>query len=326
MVSPLLLIAGVVLLSVGLRTFDHVLAQKLGALGIFVTSFLAGYLLSGYNVTVGALCASSWLVEIFGRKNFFMACTALFTISSACCGFAWSLPSLLLFRVFQGLAGGGMTPVAQSILAAAFPPSQRARGFAIYGVAVVLAPAIGPTLGGWLSDNWSWHWCFLINVPVGLGSLAAVAAFLPSSEERKKQRQKMWKSGNIRFDFWGFLFVALFLGGLELVLDRGQEYDWFGSTYIRISASVSAAGLLLFAPWELTRKDPLIDLRLLVSRQFGTCFMIMLCMGGVLIATTQFLPQVLQCSVLSLPGRMPGPTLSFCVRASLGAWSRFLVS
>ncbi len=201
---------------------------------------------------------------------------------------------LLIFRLFQGLAGGGMTPVAQSILAAAFPPEQRARGFAIYGIAVVLAPAIGPTLGGWLSDNWSWHWCFLINVPVGIGSLVAVALLLPSSTERRKQREAMWRSGNIRFDAIGFALVAGFLGGLELVLDRGQEYDWFGSTFIVVSAAVSVTCLALFIPWELLHKDPLIDLRLLVKRQFGTCFAIMLCMGAVLIATTQFLPQLLQ--------------------------------
>uniref|UniRef100_UPI003F9AD80B DHA2 family efflux MFS transporter permease subunit n=1 Tax=Rhodoblastus sp. TaxID=1962975 RepID=UPI003F9AD80B len=271
------------------------------------------------------LCASSWLVEIFGRKNFFMACTALFTVSSACCGFAWSLQALLIFRLFQGVAGGGMTPVAQSILAAAFPPDQRSRGFAIYGVAVVLAPAIGPTLGGWLSDNWSWRWCFLINVPVGLGSFAAVAAFLPSSPERRKQRQEMWKSSRIRFDLVGFILVALFLGGLELVLDRGQEYDWFGSTFIVVSAWVSGLGLAFFVPWEMTRKDPLIDLRLLFSRQFGTCFLIMLCMGAVLIATTQFLPQLLQedfgykATVAGL-ALSPGGIVTMCVFALIGGF------
>ncbi len=225
--------------------------------------------------------------------------------------------------MFQGLAGGGMTPVAQSILAAAFPPDQRSRGFAIYGVAVVLAPAIGPTLGGWLSDNWSWHWCFFINVPVGIASLIAVALLLPCSPERRKQREAMWKSGRIRFDFIGFALVSAFLGSLEMVLDRGQEYDWFGSTFIVTFATISAVSLVLFIPWELVRKDPLIDLRLLVSRQFGTCFMIMLCMGAVLIATTQFLPQLLQddfgytATVAGL-ALSPGGVVTMCVFAVVG--------
>jgi len=255
----------------------------------------AAWVVTSYLVANSiVLCASSWLVEIFGRKAFFMACIALFTVSSACCGFAWSLQSLLIFRVLQGLAGGGMTPVAQSILAAAFPPEKRSQGFAIYGIAVVVAPAVGPVLGGWLSDNWSWHWCFLINVPVGIASLISVAFFLPTPEQEKKRREKLWKSGNIRFDYIGFIPVATFLGALEVVLDRGQEDDWFGSNFIVVFSIMSAVALILFIPWELTRKEPLIDLRMLASRQFGACFLIMLSTGAILIATTQFLPQILQ--------------------------------
>jgi DHA2 family multidrug resistance protein len=263
--------------------------------GLAVGPDEAAWVVTSYLVANSiVLCASSWLVEIFGRKAFFMACIVLFTVSSACCGFAWSLQSLLIFRVFQGLAGGGMTPVAQSILAAAFPPDQRPKGFAIYGIAVVLAPAMGPALGGWLSDNWSWHWCFLINVPVGIASLASIALLLPTPAKEKKQRQKLWKSGNFRFDAVGFLLVATFLGALEVVLDRGQEDDWFGSHFIVSFAALSAVALILFIPWELMRKHPLIDLKMLGSRQFGTCFLIMLGMGAILIATTQFLPQILQ--------------------------------
>ena len=263
--------------------------------GLAVGPDQAAWVITSYLVANAiVLCASSWLVQIFGRKNFFMACIALFTVSSACCGIAWSLQSLLIFRVLQGLAGGGMTPVAQSILAAAFPPQKRAQGFSIYGIAVVLAPAIGPTLGGWLSDNFSWHWCFLINVPVGIGSLVAIASLLPASAEKRKERRAMWRTGNIRFDLVGFLLVSTFLGALEVVLDRGQEDDWFGSPFIVSFSVIAAVALVLFVPWELIQKEPLIDLRLLVSRQFGTCFLIMLGMGAILIATTQFLPQILQ--------------------------------
>jgi DHA2 family multidrug resistance protein len=263
--------------------------------GLAVGPDQAAWVITTYLVANAiVLTASSWLVEIFGRKNFFMACIALFTISSACCGFAWSLQSLLIFRIVQGLAGGGMTPVAQSILAAAFAPDKRARGFSIYGIAVVFAPAIGPTLGGWLSDNASWHWCFLINVPIGIASLASIMLLLPSSLEKKKQRQTMWKRGSLRFDTIGFGLIAICLGTLELVLERGQEDDWFASNFILSCTILSVVALLLFIPWELTRKNPLIDIRLLVSRQFGTCFLIMLSLGAVLIAMTQVLPQILQ--------------------------------
>lgn len=263
--------------------------------GLAVGPDEAAWVVTSYLVANSiVLCASSWIVQIFGRKNFFIACIALFTLSSFLCGFAWSLPSLLFFRVLQGLAGGGMTPVAQSILAAAFPPEKRSQGFAIYGIAVVVAPAVGPALGGWLSDNWSWHWCFLINVPVGLASLGAIVMLLPDSPQKKTERAALWNSGRIKFDYVGFLLVAIFLGALEVVLDKGQEEDWFGSRFIVSFAAASAVALVLFIPWELIRKDPLIDLKLLAGRQFGTCFLAMLCTGAVLIATTQFLPQILQ--------------------------------
>jgi MFS transporter, DHA2 family, multidrug resistance protein len=203
------------------------------------------------------------------------------------------LQALLVFRVMQGLAGGGMTPVAQSILAAAFPPAKRSQGFALYGIAVVVAPAVGPTLGGWLSDNLSWHWCFLINVPVGLISLVLIYLIIPSSPEKQRERERLWAKGP-NFDFVGFLLVATFLGGLEVVLDRGQIDDWFGSSFIITFAALSATALLIFIPWELNRSQPLIDIKMLTGRQFGTCFIIMLVTGALLIATTQIMPQLLQ--------------------------------
>jgi len=230
---------------------------------------------------------------MFGRKNFFLVCIALFSVSSLLCGLAWNLQSLLLFRLMQGLAGGGMTPVAQSILAAAFPPAKRSQGFALYGIAVVVAPAVGPTLGGWLSDNLSWHWCFLINVPVGLITLVLIYMIIPSSPEEKKERKRLWAKG-FNFDIVGFLLIATFLGGLEVVLDRGQIDDWFGSGFIVTFAAISATALLLFIPWELNRPEPLIDIKMLTGRQFGACFLIMLATGALLIATTQILPQLLQ--------------------------------
>jgi len=286
---------------VAIATFMEVLdttianvALRYIAGGLAVSSDEASWVITTYLVANSiVLCASGWIAETFGRKNFFLVCIALFTASSLLCGFAWNLQALLVFRILQGLAGGGMTPVAQSILAAAFPPAKRSQGFALYGIAVVVAPAVGPTLGGWLSDNLSWHWCFLINVPVGLISLVLIYMIIPSSPEKKKERERLWANG-LNFDVVGFLLIATFLGGLEVVLDRGQIDDWFGSGFVVTFAAISATALLLFIPWELNRPQPLIDIKMLTGRQFGTCFLIMLVTGALLIATTQILPQLLQ--------------------------------
>jgi len=228
--------------------------------------------------------ATGWLARRFGRKKFFLVCLGLFTVSSVACGFAWNLDVLLLCRIFQGFAGGGMVPVAQSILADSFPPEKRGQAFALFGIAVVVAPVIGPTLGGWLSDNASWHWCFLINGPVGLLAMAAIYVLI---EEKAEQTR-------VPFDMIGFLLIALCLGCLEIVLDRGQIDDWWGSTFIVVFAFACAGSLLLFIPWELTRQHPLIDLRMIASRQFGSCFLVMGATGAIVLATTNFLPQLVQ--------------------------------
>lgn len=286
---------------VSVATFMEVLdttianvALRYVAGGLAVSGDEASWVVTTYLVANSiVLCASGWIAQMFGRKNFFLVCIALFTVSSLLCGFAWNLQSLLLFRIMQGLAGGGMTPVAQSILAAAFPPAKRGQGFALYGIAVVVAPVVGPTLGGWLSDNLSWHWCFLINVPVGVITLALIYLIIPSSEKQRQEREKLWAKG-LNFDIVGFALVATFLGALEVVLDRGQVDDWFGSTFIVTFAIISATALIAFVPWELSRERPLIDVRMLTGRQFGTCFVIMLATGALLIATTQIVPQLLQ--------------------------------
>src|ERR1700741_1606850 len=172
--------------------------------GLAVSSDEASWVITTYLVANSiVLCASGWIAQMFGRQNFFLVCIALFTLSSLLCGFAWNLQALLIFRVMQGLAGGGMTPVALSILAAAFPPAKRSQGFALYGIAVVVAPIVGPTLGGWLSDNLSWHWCFLINVPVGLISLVLIYLIIPSSPEKKTERERFWAQ-EVNFDIVGF--------------------------------------------------------------------------------------------------------------------------
>jgi DHA2 family multidrug resistance protein len=257
--------------------------------GMGVSEDEASWVVTTYLVSNAIiLTASSFLARLLGRKRFFLICLGLFTVSSLLCGFAPNLNALLLFRILQGLGGGGMVPVAQSILADSFPPAKRGQAFAVFGVAVVVAPVVGPTLGGWLSDNFSWEWCFLINVPVGLLALGLISVVLQEPARGAAQQQ------NSRFDLVGFMLIATFLGALEVVLDRGLEDDWFASPFIITFTIICALAFGLMIPWGLTRKNPVIDLRMVASRQFGACFVVMLATGAILLATTQFLPQLVQ--------------------------------
>jgi DHA2 family multidrug resistance protein len=262
--------------------------------GMGVSEDEASWVVTTYLVANAIiLTASSFLANRLGRRTFFLSCLALFTISSWLCGVAWSLQSMLLFRVLQGFAGGGMVPVAQSILADSFPPEKRGQGFALFGVAVVVAPVVGPTLGGWLADNVSWRWCFLINVPVGVFALAAIAMVLREPEGATAARQE-WRRQAGGFDAVGFALVATFLGALEVALDRGLEDDWFGSSFITTVVAICALAFVLMIPWELRRRNPAIDVRMLATRQFGASFLVMLATGAILLATTQFLPELVQ--------------------------------
>jgi DHA2 family multidrug resistance protein len=262
--------------------------------GMGVSEDEASWVVTTYLVSNAIiLTASSFLARMLGRKTFFLICLALFTVSSVLCGFAWNLQSLLLFRILQGLGGGGMVPVSQSILADSFPPEKRGQAFALFGVAVVVAPVVGPTLGGWLSDNVSWHWCFLINGPVGLLAMALIGLILrePAAATAERKRQLQQGGG---FDVVGFVLVATFLAALEVMLDRGLEDDWFASSFIVTVAIVCALAFVLMIPWEINHRNPMIDLRMVATRQFGACFLVMLATGAILLATTQFLPQLVQ--------------------------------
>jgi MFS transporter, DHA2 family, multidrug resistance protein len=262
--------------------------------GMGVSEDEASWVVTTYLVSNAIiLTASPFLAGMLGRKRFFIICLALFTMSSVLCGFAWSLNSLLFFRILQGLGGGGMVPVSQSILADSFTPEKRGQGFALFGIAVVVAPVVGPTLGGYLSDNFSWHWCFLINAPVGLFAIAAIFAIFNEDQSTidKRRRQLESRGG---FDVVGFVLVATFLGALEVVLDRGLEDDWFGSTFIIIMTTICMLAFLTMIPWELTRKNPMIDVRMVAGRQFGACFLVMLATGAILLSTTNVLPQLVQ--------------------------------
>ena len=262
--------------------------------GLAVSADEASWVVTTYLVSNAiVLVASSFIAKRYGRRRFYLACLATFTVSSILCGLAWNLESLLFFRMVQGFAGGGMVPISQSILADSFPPAKRGQAFALFGVAVVVAPVVGPTLGGWLSDNFSWHWCFLINGPVGVAAFLLVYFLVQEPDSLRKERADMKRKG-VRFDLIGFLLVAVFLGALELVLDRGQTEDWFGSSFIIVATAICLLAFFSAIPWLLTRANPVIDVRLLASRQFGACFLVMMATGAILIATTQFVPQVLQ--------------------------------
>jgi DHA2 family multidrug resistance protein len=262
--------------------------------GLAVSADEASWVVTTYLVANAIiLTASSFLAKRFGRKPFFLVSITLFTVSSVLCAFAWNIQSLLLFRLMQGLGGGGMVPVSQSILADSFPPAKRGQAFALFGLAVVVAPVVGPTLGGWMSDNYGWEWCFLINGPIGLALMALVALIVQESKAAVEQRKALKEEG-VRFDLVGFLLVATFLGALEVMLDRGQEEDWFGSNFIITFAVICGLAFVLMIPWLITRRNPVVDIRMLATRQFGSCFLVMLAAGAILLATTQFLPQLVQ--------------------------------
>jgi len=236
---------------------------------------------------------SGWLADVFGRKPYYMASVALFTVSSLVCGLSTSLPMLIVARIVQGLAGGGLAPVEQSMMVDTFPPAKRGLAFAAYGVVVIVGPVLGPSLGGWITDNYSWHWVFLINVPIGILSLVLVTFFVEEPEVLKKQTTKIRRKG-ISIDMVGFVLVALFLGFLEITLDRGQRDDWFASPLIMVSTVICVGSFLAFIPWELSRKDPIVEVKLFRNPNFAISNLFMVIMGLIIFGTTQFIPQLLQ--------------------------------
>jgi len=236
---------------------------------------------------------SGWLSNVIGRKRYYMFCVAVFTLASLACGLAPNLSMLILFRILQGLGGGGMAPSEQSILADTFPPEKRAQAFALYGIAIIVAPTVGPTLGGWLTDNLSWHWIFFINLPFGILSLLLVQWLLVEPDVLERERRERLKGG-LKVDWAGFVLVALALGCLEIFLDRGEQDDWFSSPLITACAAASALSFAVFVPWEWSRRDPIVNIRLLFGRQFGMSFLVMMAVGAVLFSTTQIVPQLQQ--------------------------------
>jgi MFS transporter, DHA2 family, multidrug resistance protein len=255
----------------------------------------ATWVLTSYLVANAVvLPLSAWLSRVFGRKNYYMACVALFTVSSFMCGVAPNLGLLILFRILQGIAGGGLAPSEQAMLVDTFPAEKRAAAFGLYSMAIVLAPAIGPTLGGWITDNSSWRWIFFINIPVGVLSVFLTSRLVTDPPAFTEERRRIKASGQGRIDYVGILLLAIGFGCLEVVLDKGQEDDWFGSPFITAFTVISVAALVIAIIWELNHKDPVIDLTLFANRNFAiACFLFFL-FGFVLFSTTVLVPQLLQ--------------------------------
>ncbi len=288
-------------LTVTLASFMEVLDTSIAnvalphiAGGLSASEDEATWVLTSYLVSNAIILPlSGWFSLLLGRKHFYMTCVALFTLSSFLCGIAPTLGLLVLFRVLQGVGGGGLQPSEQAILADTFPPKQRGMAFAIYGVAVVTAPAIGPTLGGWITDNFDWRWIFFINIPVGAISLFLTSFMLEDPPYLVQERFQRLKT-KLRVDYWGIIFVALGLGFLQIVLDKGQRDDWWASSFIRTCTLISAAGLILAVYWEFKHKDPVVDLSLLKDRNFGISAFLMFMVGVVLLGSTVLIPQYLQ--------------------------------
>ncbi|MFZ0322163.1 MAG: DHA2 family efflux MFS transporter permease subunit [Candidatus Sulfotelmatobacter sp.] len=287
----------IIAITVTLATFMEVLDTSIAnvALPHIAGSLSAGqdestWILTSYLVSNAiVLPLSGWLSSIMGRKNFYMSCVALFTVSSFMCGLAPNLSVLIICRVLQGIGGGGLQPSEQAILADTFPPAKRGMAFAVYGIAVVTAPAIGPTLGGWITDNFTWRWIFFINIPVGIISILLTSRLIqdPPYFHRRKLRET-------KIDYIGLSFVALGLGALQIVLDKGQRDDWFESHFIAVLSLIAAAALIFVIFWEWHHKDPVIDLHLFRDRTFAVSNLLMFMLGFALLGSTLLLPLFMQ--------------------------------
>ena len=261
------------------------IAGGLGASQDQSTWILTSYLVANAIV----LPTTGWITTVIGRKKFLLICIALFTATSFVCGIAPSMPILLLARILQGIAGGGMQPMAQAIMADSFPPEKRGQAFALFGITAVVAPAIGPTLGGWITDNASWRWIFFINLPIGLITLFLINHMV---EDPPFLRRK--KPGEVHFDSFGFGALAIGIGCLQVALDKGQEDGWFSSSFILILSIVAIVCISFMLIWEWYEPEAIVDVRLFRSLNFAGSSAVMFVMGAVSFATTVLMSQYLQ--------------------------------
>jgi len=309
------------------------IAGNLSATADEATWILTSYLVSnGIIIPLGA-----WASEVMGRKRFYMTCVALFTVSSFLCGLAPSLGTLILFRVLQGAGGGGLQPSEQAILADTFPPARLGMAFAIYGMAVVLAPSIGPTLGGWITDNYSWRWIFYINVPIGIMSLFLTNHFVKDPEYLTEQLVQQRRSHHRPYiDYIGIGLIALGIGCLQVVLDKGQEDDWFASHFIVTLSVIALISFVALVIWELREKSPVIDLRLFKDFNFAIASLMMFVLGVSIYAATALIPLFVQTLagysaqlaglVMSPGGLVMIPTMPLVGRLSSRIQARWLAA
>src|SRR6516164_9334681 len=303
----------VIAVTVTLATFMEVLdtsianvalphiAGNLSASADESTWVLTSYLVSNAII----LPLSGWLSSVVGRKRFYMGCVAIFTLSSFLCGFAASLGMLVIFRILQGVGGGGLQPSEQAILNDTFPLSQRGMAFAVYGIAVVVAPTIGPWLGGWITDNFSWRWVFYINVPVGIVSLLLTSFLVSDPPYMKKANLK----AGFRIDYIGIGLISLGLGSMQIILDKGQRDDWFASNFIVAFFAMMLVGIVAGIVWEWREKEPVVDLKMLKDRNFAIATLAMFFLGFVLYASTVLIPQLLQ-QLMGYTAQLAGMALS----------------
>ena len=261
------------------------IAGNLGASTDQGTWVLTSYLVSNAIV----LPIGAWASSVIGRRNFFLACITIFTVASFLCGISPSLPILLIARVIQGVGGGGLQPMAQAIMADSFEEKKRGQAFALYGLVAVLAPSIGPTLGGWITDNYSWRWIFYINIPVGILAFFLVTRLVEDPPWIKADRANLKK-----LDYIGVSLLAIAMGGMQIFLDKGEENDWFASTFIRVFFCLFVFGMIGLISWELRVKNPVMNLRLFKFKNFAICCFLMILVGGVLNAATVLQPQYMQ--------------------------------
>ncbi len=261
--------------------------------GLAVSLDESTWVLTTYLVAnVIVLPISGWISDTFGRKRFFLAAIALFTFSSVLCGTAQSLSALVFYRILQGLGGGGLAPVALAILVDSFPVHKRGMAMSIYGITVLVAPILGPVVGGYITDNYSWRWIFYINLPVGILSFFLVSLVLEESVDLTAGaglRRKL-----AQMDYVGLALLAAGLGSLEVVYDRGNRLDWFGSQLIVWLSVTAAVSLTVAVIWELWRRNPIVDLRLYKDRNFAACSMLMFVIYATIYGTTVLLPLLVQ--------------------------------
>jgi MFS transporter, DHA2 family, multidrug resistance protein len=276
------------------------MAGNLGASNDESTWILTSYLASNAII----LPLSGWFAGFLGRKRFFLICLMLFTLSSLLCGIAPNLGAIILFRVLQGAGGGGLQPMSQAILADTFPPQQRGLAFAVFGVTAVVAPTVGPTLGGWITDNYSWRWIFFINLPVGILALFLILLLIEDPPWAKRAAGAL-----VKFDYIGIGLLALGVGALQVMLDKGQEEDWFGSRFILTLAVVAGVCLVSLAIWEWFHKAPIIEVRLFKNFNFLSANAMMFILGIMLFASLVMMPQFLQ-TLIGYTSMLAGLVLS----------------